>query len=141
MAGIFKIKNLSPIGFKIENYPVKYCSICRGYLTNVCSACDEIGCEICTVVNMNNIYYHNHCYSLMNDKSKPSSNTVNQVPMLGVPVPMPVGPVPMQGGPVPMQGGPVILVPMPGGPVVAPVVAPGGFDTDVGTETDTDDEL
>ena len=67
---IFKLTNLSPIGFKTVNYPVKFCSLCRGYLTEVCSTCIEKGEEKCTVTNHDGSYYHTHCYSFMNTQPK-----------------------------------------------------------------------
>ena len=67
---IFKLTNFSPIGFKQVNYPVPYCSLCRGYLTEVCGTCIEKGEEECAVTKNNDSYYHAHCYTLMG-----SSNT------------------------------------------------------------------
>ena len=68
---IFKLINFSPIGFKKPNYPVQYCSLCRGYLTDVCTSCIENHRENCVVVNYNDVYYHQHCYNFMNN---PASN-------------------------------------------------------------------
>ncbi len=61
---VFKIVSFSPIGFKKNNYPVPYCSYCRGYLDNVCYKCIEQKCEICKVANKNETYYHIHCANL-----------------------------------------------------------------------------
>lgn len=71
---IFELINLTPIGFKSICYPVHFCSICRGYLSDVCSSCIEIGNDKCNIVDINGFYYHYHCYSLMksnenNDKT------------------------------------------------------------------------
>ena len=67
---VFKMTNFSPIGFKADNYPVQYCSLCRGYLNEVCSTCMENGNESCAVGKFADTYYHNHCHSLMNSDSK-----------------------------------------------------------------------
>lgn len=71
---IFELVDFSPIGFKTINYPVPYCSICRGYLVNVCSTCKETGQELCAVVNTDNTYYHNHCYQMI--KPEPAKKPV-----------------------------------------------------------------
>jgi len=63
---IFKLTNFSPVGFKIFNYPVKICNICRGYLTDSCSNCIETGQDKCDVVKQESCYYHNHCHDLVN---------------------------------------------------------------------------
>lgn len=62
----FKLLNFSPIGFKVENYPVQYCSLCRGYLTEICNTCVENKCENCDVIQANESYYHVHCHKLFN---------------------------------------------------------------------------
>lgn len=67
---IFKLTSFSPIGFKTMNYPVQFCSLCRGYLTDVCSTCMEKGCEKCDVINNDGSYYHNHCYTFMSGGPK-----------------------------------------------------------------------
>ena len=64
----FKLTKFSPIGFKMVNYPVQYCSLCRGYLTDVCCSCMEKKCDKCDVINNNGNYYHNHCYIFNNQK-------------------------------------------------------------------------
>lgn len=69
----FKLTNFSPIGLKIVNYPVQFCSLCRGYLTEVCNICMENNSENCAVVNIDNTFYHDHCYKFMDcgkNKSK-----------------------------------------------------------------------
>lgn len=67
---IFKLTSFSPIGFMKPNYPVKFCSLCRGYLVEVCNECLEKHHEVCEVINQENTYYHKHCYSLMNSTNK-----------------------------------------------------------------------
>lgn len=66
----FKLTNFSPIGFKVVNYPVQFCSLCRGYLSEVCNTCTERKSEVCNVINSEGSYYHNHCYQFMNSTSK-----------------------------------------------------------------------
>lgn len=65
---VFKLVKFSPIGFKAMNYPVQYCSICRGYLIEVCSICMEKGDDTCNIINSDGAYYHNHCFLLTKDK-------------------------------------------------------------------------
>lgn len=67
---VFKLVNFTPIGFKNMNYPVQFCALCRGYLSEVCSNCMETGCEKCTVTKQNDSYYHTHCLALMNAEDK-----------------------------------------------------------------------
>lgn len=66
---VFEMVSFSPIGFKIVNYPVSYCPLCRGYLTELCNICIENENENCDVINNDGTYYHNHCYKFMNSKS------------------------------------------------------------------------
>lgn len=66
----FKLINFSPIGFKYPNYPVKICLLCRGSLIEVCNRCSEKGEEKCNVMNLDNAYYHQHCYNFINDTKK-----------------------------------------------------------------------
>ena len=65
----FKLVNFSPIGFKMINYPVQFCSLCRGYLTEVCNTCTENNCEKCDVIQADDSYYHVHCYKFVNDNN------------------------------------------------------------------------
>lgn len=65
---VFKLTNFSPIGFQKIKYPVQYCTLCRGDLTEVCSTCMEKHCEKCDVVNNNGTFYHNHCLEMINRK-------------------------------------------------------------------------
>ena len=73
---IFKLTNFSPVGFKNYNYPVQFCSLCRGYLSDVCSNCIEKGEDDCDVVKQNESYYHKHCYSLINNKDEANKATI-----------------------------------------------------------------
>jgi len=66
----FKLTNLSPIGFKVVNYPTQYCCLCRGYLTEVCNTCMERGSENCNIVKSDGSYYHQHCLAFMNSDTK-----------------------------------------------------------------------
>ena len=71
-ARVFKLVDFSPVGFKVMNYPVQFCSLCRGYLSDPCSNCIENNNDKCTVTNQNNSYYHTHCFTFMNaDVKKP----------------------------------------------------------------------
>lgn len=78
---VFKLINFSPIGFITINFPVQFCSLCRGYLNEPCSICTEKNEVKCDVICQNDTYYHNHCYGLMNsgskEKSKKKSNSRN----------------------------------------------------------------
>lgn len=69
---IFKMTNFSPVGFIVANYPTKFCSLCRGYLHNVCSTCMENKHRKCEVTEYNGSYYHRHCYELINSLSNQS---------------------------------------------------------------------
>lgn len=72
---VFKLRSITPIGFKIPDYPVTICSICRGLLLSVCDVCADSKNEICEVINstpgnnstneqISNIY-HKHCFELI----------------------------------------------------------------------------
>lgn len=65
---LFKLIELSPIGFKKPYYPVQHCSLCRGYLNDVCNTCMEKKCDKCDVINSDGTYYHRHCHTFMNQK-------------------------------------------------------------------------
>ncbi len=65
-AKIFNLVNFSPIGFKEINYPTPFCTLCRGYLTEVCGDCMDRGFDKCTITNQDDAYYHTHCHALMN---------------------------------------------------------------------------
>lgn len=65
---IFKLIHFSPIGFKVPNYPLSYCPLCRGSLLEVCGLCLEEKCANCEIVSENDIHYHQHCYQLMKEK-------------------------------------------------------------------------
>jgi len=67
---IFTLTNFSPIGFKEINYPVQFCTLCRGRLVDVCSSCIERNNDICNVINTDGSYFHYHCYNLMNNDNK-----------------------------------------------------------------------
>lgn len=67
---IFNLIDFSPIGFKKINYPVQYCCICRGYLTDVCSICMENKSDVCDVINTDNNYYHHHCFAIQKQNKK-----------------------------------------------------------------------
>lgn len=74
---IFKLTNFSPVGFKVMNYPVQFCPLCRGYLTEPCNMCMEKKNDNCPVINNDESFYHNHCYAFMNSKSKSKTSTSN----------------------------------------------------------------
>lgn len=67
---IFVLTNFSPIGFKKNNYPVQYCLLCRGFLSDICEKCVENKCEKCNIINSEGAYYHYHCFSHLNEKNK-----------------------------------------------------------------------
>lgn len=67
---IFRLTKFSPVGFKMINYPSKNCLLCRGTLNDVCDTCKERKSEKCNVVSEDDNYYHEHCYSMINEKSK-----------------------------------------------------------------------
>lgn len=58
----FKIISFSPVGFKVPNYPCKYCPLCRGQLIEACALCLKEKKDECKVICENSIYYHLHCY-------------------------------------------------------------------------------
>lgn len=64
---IFTLVNLSPIGFKEPNYPVPFCSLCRGRLNDVCGQCLETKSSTCNVINTDGSYFHQHCHALVRD--------------------------------------------------------------------------
>jgi len=70
---IFKLVKFCPVGFYAPNYPVAFCSLCRGKLTDVCSTCYENNCEICRVINNDDNYYHQHCYQLLKEPTTKKS--------------------------------------------------------------------
>jgi len=63
---VFKLTNFAPVGFKVPNYPVKICLLCRGLLVEVCHNCMEKGDEKCSVTNQEGSYFHTHCLAFMN---------------------------------------------------------------------------
>lgn len=76
-----KILSYNPVGIKKRCYPMKYCTLCRGELTDACSICLDNGNnkKLCTVkcINItseNNtteiLYYHTHCYNLISEVTK-----------------------------------------------------------------------
>ncbi len=70
---IFTLTNLTPIGFRQVNYPVQYCTICRGCLVDICSICIEKGSQVCNVINTDGSFYHYHCYNFINAANKPKA--------------------------------------------------------------------
>ena len=72
--GIFKLKNFSPIGFKIPNYPSQYCPLCRGYLIDVCNICIEKKCETCNVIDIKGTFYHDHCHKFIDNGDMDTTN-------------------------------------------------------------------
>lgn len=67
---VFKLRNLTPVGFKVENYPTEICLVCRGPLLSVCIRCRETNNEVCIVTKHSNNYYHTHCLNLINTADK-----------------------------------------------------------------------
>lgn len=76
---IFKMIDFSPIGFKQINYPVQFCSLCRGKLTDVCGACFEKNITKCDVINTDDTYYHLHCYRMIEKEEIAQKKTVDTI--------------------------------------------------------------
>jgi hypothetical protein len=62
---IFKLCSLTPVGFRIPNYPAEICLICRAPLLGVCIDCQETKSEICPVKKSDSNFYHEHCMTLI----------------------------------------------------------------------------
>ncbi|ADO18727.1 hypothetical protein [Acanthamoeba castellanii mimivirus] len=62
---IFQLIDFSPVGIKVNNYPVKYCAVCRGLLTDPCGSCVEKNINACDVGEKNEFYFHKHCQQLL----------------------------------------------------------------------------
>ncbi len=71
---VFKLTKFCPIGFKLPNYPIDMCLLCRGKLTEICNTCQEKQCEVCPVVKKEEIDYHTHCLSFVNKSEPPKVN-------------------------------------------------------------------
>lgn len=67
---IFTMISFTPVGFKEINYPVQYCSLCRGQLTELCNFCleNKTNKNCCEVIQDKNNYYHTHCHKFVNAK-------------------------------------------------------------------------
>lgn len=63
----FTLVDFSPMGFIEPNYPVKFCSLCRGELNEVCGKCIETNSEKCNVTNCDDSYFHRHCYDMVKE--------------------------------------------------------------------------
>lgn len=61
---IFKLVSFSPVGFKKINYPIQFCQLCKGSLTEVCGTCFENENDCCEVINVEDTYLHDHCYKI-----------------------------------------------------------------------------
>ncbi len=84
---VFKLINITPIGFNVPFYPQEICQLCRGPLIEVCVDCGEKNNDVCNVKEFDNTpcglapgrnafgiptsgtYYHEHCYKLMDSNS------------------------------------------------------------------------
>lgn len=76
----FKLRNLTPVGFKIPNYPTSICQICRGPLLSVCIDCEEKNSEICDVTKSSDgNFYHMHCTTLIKSTDKKPDTQVNTI--------------------------------------------------------------
>lgn len=64
---IFKLCSLTPIGFKIPDYPTSICLMCRGPLLSVCDVCMDTKNENCEVIKnpVDENIYHKHCFELI----------------------------------------------------------------------------
>ena len=69
---IFKLCSLTPIGFKVPDYPISICLVCRGPLLSVCVSCVEKKNEICPVIKniTDENFYHSHCFDLIKKPEK-----------------------------------------------------------------------
>ncbi|BCS83408.1 hypothetical protein QLL95_gp0715 [Cotonvirus japonicus] len=56
----FKLVSFTPVGYKVINYPTKYCVLCKGELVNPCSVCPSDSSD-CGITNKDEAYYHIHC--------------------------------------------------------------------------------
>lgn len=73
----FQIIDFNPMGFLQKNYPTPYCSICRGYLADVCENCTINHSIDCNVSEKDGSYCHNHCYDMMEkEKDEPKRKKV-----------------------------------------------------------------
>jgi hypothetical protein len=63
---LFRLCNLTPVGYKVPNYPSEICLVCRAPLLGVCVSCDETHNEICSVAKADGgNFYHEHCMALL----------------------------------------------------------------------------
>ena len=67
---IFKLINFSPVGFRQPNYPTSYCSLCRGYLSDICHTCNDNNIDTCLIIENDHSFYHKHCFDFMKDTKK-----------------------------------------------------------------------
>jgi len=66
---VFKIKSITPIGFKVPDYPQPICLVCRADLLGVCIDCTERKQTICPINKaLDENYYHLHCMGLIKKK-------------------------------------------------------------------------
>jgi len=72
---IFKLTSFTPVGFKVRNYPIDMCMLCRGELTSVCYMCQEKGCSTCEVITDNEIDFHSHCFKYIKANTKKKEET------------------------------------------------------------------
>ena len=63
---VFKLCNITPVGFRIPDYKIEICSICRGALLSVCNDCENKNIKDCDVkTNEKGDIYHAHCSRLL----------------------------------------------------------------------------
>uniref|UniRef100_A0A6C0LRA5 Uncharacterized protein n=1 Tax=viral metagenome TaxID=1070528 RepID=A0A6C0LRA5_9ZZZZ len=79
---MFKLKQLSPIGLKEFNYPVKTCLICRGLLNDACYQCTSKLQTDCNVINIDNSFYHYHCYNFIEKVKKNETNASKETAII-----------------------------------------------------------
>lgn len=68
----FKLVEIRPVGFKMINYPDKYCGLCRGLLVELCNSCLDNNLNDlskCCVKKKEDHYFHEHCLKLLDGKN------------------------------------------------------------------------
>lgn len=72
---IFRITQFNPVGFLQKVYPTPYCSICRGFLVDVCETCQESHLIDCQVIEKDKSFYHKHCFDMISTDKKSNPST------------------------------------------------------------------
>ena len=75
---IFKLTGFTPVGYKVRNYALDMCMLCRGPLTEVCYVCQEKSVSTCHVITDNGVDYHSHCFSLLKANIDSKKGTIKE---------------------------------------------------------------